>query len=102
MACSTQIRWEDCCLRCSSQQATSSGGAWLVAFLGGALTWSGKSRALVAGVDLGGDLGIVPQQIGDTFGAYGGGVMHPARAYRTKPQQPAGTVADRGRFDRVL
>jgi len=76
---------------------------------GWSLSWAGidlvgevTGQALVAGVDLGGDLGIVPQQIGDTFGAYGGGVMHPARAHRTKPQQPAGTVADRGRFDRVL
>ncbi len=45
MACSTQIRFEDWAFRCCSQLASSSGGASLAGFFGGAVGWSGKSRA---------------------------------------------------------
>src|SRR5215470_4383543 len=102
MACSMQIRWEDCWWRCCSQRAVSSGKAFLPGFFGGALTWAGKSRALVAGVHLSADLGMGLQQVFDAFGADRGHVVHAAGPERAQPQQPALTVTDRRGLDGVL
>ncbi len=57
-------------------------------------------QALVAGVDLGLDLGMAAEQVFDPAGAQRGDIMHPARPERAQPQQPAPAVADRGGLGR--
>jgi hypothetical protein len=103
LACSTQIRWEDCCLRACCQASSSSGGAFLAGWSAARgpdqktpwpdpgsrhRPWRGRRRIAAA----------APRSLGLDRRL----VVHPTWPHRPRPQRPTAAVADGGDLDGVL